>query len=146
MEKNKTTQLLDFIQFKTGMDLGQIAEKLGRNRTYLSQAKSAKDNHTLVSLIETVFADVLGGYQMSKKAPPDPVTRRWEKYVKDELGIAADLYSLKHLNTSETVEQLGEGLAAMHNSHTSTAMVRNVYDVGRESREHEKIKSLKNEF
>jgi hypothetical protein len=77
---------------------------------------------------------------------PDQLGRRWKKYVKVQLGIDADLYALKHLNTTQTVDELGAGLAALHNSHTSTAMVNKVYDVGRNDREHERLKGLGNEL
>ena len=77
---------------------------------------------------------------------PDQLGRRWKKYVKVQLGIDADLYALKHLNTTQTVDELGAGLAALHNSHTSTAMVNKVYDVGRDNREHERLKGLGNEL
>jgi hypothetical protein len=56
-----------------------------------------------------------------------------------QLGITADLYSLKHLNTTEVVEALDEQAAAKLNSHTSTAMVVGVYDVRNEQRRNAKI-------
>ncbi|MBC7947750.1 MAG: hypothetical protein H7Y42_07710 [Chitinophagaceae bacterium] len=77
---------------------------------------------------------------------PDQITRRWRKYVKKPLGIKADFYSLKHLNTSETVDRLNEHDAAAQNAHTSTAMVINIYDVKRKERQHERLKKVDNAF
>lgn len=76
----------------------------------------------------------------------DTITRRWQRKVKDDLGIAIDLYSLKHLNTTETVEFAGEKAAAQQNAHTSTAMVISTYDVHRKSRQHEVLKAITNTF
>lgn len=85
---------------------------------------------------------------------PDTPTRWWQRLVKDKktgLGINVNFYALKHLHTSEVVGMIGtedEGtkIAAEHNAHKSTAMVRNIYDVFREDREHNKLKRLGNEF
>jgi len=77
---------------------------------------------------------------------PEQVTRRWEEHVKKKLGITADFYSLKHLNTTEVVEALDEQAAAKLNSHTSTAMVVGVYDVNQNPRKFEKIKFLQNDL
>ncbi len=54
---------------------------------------------------------------------PDQITRRWEEHVKKKLGITADFYSLKHLDTTEVVEVLDEQAGAKFNSNTSTAIV-----------------------
>jgi site-specific recombinase XerC len=74
------------------------------------------------------------------------ITKRWHRLVKEKFDITADFYSLKHLNTTEVVEQLGEKAAAQLNEHTSTAMVVKIYDVKRKSREHENIKKVNNPF
>jgi integrase len=77
---------------------------------------------------------------------PYQVTKRWYRLVKKKIGIEADFYSLKHSQTTETVMLLSEKEAAEHNSHTTTAMIRNVYDVDRTNREHERVKLLNNSF
>jgi site-specific recombinase XerC len=74
------------------------------------------------------------------------ITRRWHKWVKTGLMIDVDLYSLKHLNTTETVTCAGEKVAAQQNAHTTTAMVISTYDVHRASRQHEILKNLQNTF
>lgn len=84
--------------------------------------------------------------------PIDPaqVTRRWKVHVKKKLGVEADLYSLKHLNTAEIIDtdetSEGEKLAAEVNGHTSTDMVKKVYDVKRIDRKIKRVKALKNTF
>ncbi len=77
---------------------------------------------------------------------PYQIGKRWYRLVKKKLNICADFYSLKHLHTTEVVELLGDMDAARHNGHRSTAMVVGIYDVKREERKHDKIKSLNNSF
>ena len=77
---------------------------------------------------------------------PYQVTKRWYRLVKKKLGIEADFYSLKHLHTTEVVDLLSEKEAAKHNEHTSTAMVVGIYDVKRDKRQHNKVRSLNNKF
>lgn len=74
---------------------------------------------------------------------PKQATDRWRLLVKKPLKITADFYSLKHLNTTETTDLLDEQAAADMNSHTSTAMVVNIYDVKREVRKSKKDELLK---
>lgn len=76
----------------------------------------------------------------------DQLTRRWRTHVKEKLNITADLYSLKHLNTTETVELLNAKEAAKMNAHTSTAMVDRVYDVNKKSREFQQLRTINNPF
>lgn len=76
----------------------------------------------------------------------DQLTRRWRVHVKEKLHITADLYSLKHLNTTQTVNILDNKEAAKLNAHTSTAMVDQVYDVEREDREFKKLRNINNPF
>lgn len=74
------------------------------------------------------------------------VSKRWRTHVKEDLRINAGFYSLKHLHTTQMVDQLSDQDAARHNSHTSTAMVRSIYDVGREKRDHDRVKKINNPF
>lgn len=72
--------------------------------------------------------------------------QHWWKWVKKPLGITADFYSLKHVHTSEIVDMAGDEAAADHNAHTSTGIVKEIYDVARKKREHEKVKKAGNKF
>ncbi|HRE52209.1 MAG TPA: tyrosine-type recombinase/integrase [Flavitalea sp.] len=82
----------------------------------------------------------------------EQISKRWRIHVKEkllklyEMKIIADFYSLKHLNTTEVTKRLSEEDAARLNSHDSTAMVVKIYDVGREDRQHERLKNVGNEF
>lgn len=81
----------------------------------------------------------------------DMPSRYWNENVKAPiseggLGIDVDLYSLKHLNTTELVTLLDEQAAAAMNAHQGTAMVRSVYDVRQKERQHDRLKGLKNKF
>ena len=56
-----------------------------------------------------------------KKIQPYQIGKRWYRLVKKRLGVTADFYSLKHLQTTEIAELLTDVDAAKHNSHLSTA-------------------------
>jgi integrase len=85
-------------------------------------------------------------FPANKPMVPDTITRRWQKWVKIGLNIQVDLYSLKHLNTTETVGLVGDRAAAQQNAHTTTAMVVSTYDVHRAERQHEILKTVNNKF
>lgn len=76
---------------------------------------------------------------------PEQVTRRWKRHVKNKLGITADLYSLKHLNTDEISAELSLAEAARLNSH-SVQMARKHYAVNETMRELERVKKIKNKL
>jgi integrase len=76
----------------------------------------------------------------------DMPTKYWRIHVKENLGIPVDFYALKHLNTTEIVDQLDPEAAAQLNAQTSTAMVRTIYDVRGQDRQHEKLKKANNKF
>lgn len=82
---------------------------------------------------------------------PSQINRRWRRHVKQPvskggLGIDVDFYAFKHLNTTEIVNNMGYEKAAFLNGHTSTAMVRRIYDVNRDIRAHEELKKADNYF
>lgn len=98
-------------------------------------------------------------YLFSKGLRPGPVkidasqiNRRWKRWVKDKLGITADFYSLKHSNTTETVDKVFEQIkeaqkvAAEQNAHTTGKMVATVYDIKSKERMHEELKEVSNDF
>jgi integrase len=76
----------------------------------------------------------------------DQITKRWYRLVKQRFGVKADFYSLKHINTTETVDILDAKDAARQNGHTSEAMVVKIYDVGKEQRQHKRLKGVNNPF
>lgn len=98
-------------------------------------------------------------YLFSEALKPGPnmiraeqITRRWRLWVKtakddngQPLGISADFYSLKHLNTTTLVEQVGVSLAARLNQHTPAVLTKH-YDVNSEQRELEILKKVGNSF
>lgn len=95
--------------------------------------------------------DFLFGRHLQPAPKPmntDQITDRWQRYVKNELGIDKDFYSLKHLHSTEMVDILGEQegtrQVAEHNAHTSEAMVINIYDVRRGERQQQKLKEVNN--
>lgn len=85
------------------------------------------------------------------KMGDDLASRYWKRLVKEELGIDVDFYTLKHLHTTEVIDAL-EGAenavieAAAYNSHTTGAMVVQIYDVKQAERKHNKVKGLRNGF
>lgn len=102
-----------------------------------------------------------GDYLFSKRllpgaSPIQPyqIHKRWTRLIKNKefeiegkkTKIEATFYSLKFLNTTETVDLLNEQAAAEMNGHTSTAMVVKIYDTKQESRQAEKLKKVNNPF
>jgi integrase len=91
-----------------------------------------------------------------KPIQTEQIGRRWRLHVKKKLGITSRMYDLKHLHTTEVINELEKlkaeltldpvMIAAEHNSHTSGAMVRNIYDVDYAKREHNRVKGLKTSF
>ncbi|WP_346318162.1 hypothetical protein [Chitinophaga sp. YIM B06452] len=83
-----------------------------------------------------IFGTGLSPQRQLKPIREEQVTRRWNTHVKKKLGITADIYSLKHRRTTKDVDKFidqaisqAQQKAAQKNSHTSTAMVKSVYDV-----------------
>lgn len=121
-----------------------------KGREHIERWKTIKD--LAVPFWEELMKEAKPGqYIFSKDLRPGNVpinehqiSRRWRVHVKKDLRISADFYSLKHLNTTQTVDLRGDKAAAAQNSHTSTAMVVNIYDVGRGAREHEELKTVNN--
>jgi len=91
-----------------------------------------------------------------KPIRPEQITRRWLRHVKKALGFSDnDFYHLKRLHTTEIMDMFSKlteqeeeaaQVAAEHNSHTSTAMVVNIYDAKKEKRKHNKIRAAGNGF
>lgn len=102
-----------------------------------------------------------GDYLFSKRllpgaSPIQPyqIHKRWTRLIKNKefeiegkkTKIQATFYSLKHLNTTEIVDQLNEQAAAELNGQTSTAMVVKIYDTKQKTRQAEKLKKVNNPF
>ena len=84
----------------------------------------------------------------------DSIAKWWLRNIKqnEELAklnggkhITADFYSLKHLHTTEAVEQIGTEAAAALNAET-TRMIEQHYDVKNAVRKEETLKKLKTKF
>ncbi len=88
-----------------------------------------------------------------KKIRPEQISRRWTRIVKKKLGINVGFYLLKHLNSTEMMDELSrapvinpaEDVARL-NGHTGTSMLRKVYDVRYADRESEKLRKVGNRF
>ena len=76
----------------------------------------------------------------------DVLNKRWRKHVKEKFNTDVEMYTLKHMNSTYIAEKLGDEAAAKMNSHTTTGMVINVYDINRMSRMHQFLKDLDNNF
>jgi len=85
------------------------------------------------------FAPALTSMQANR------VPKVWKKIMK-AYRLDATFYSLKHSNSTEVVSILDNEDAAKLNAHTSTAMVVNIYDVGREERQMQRLKKVDNKF
>jgi site-specific recombinase XerC len=104
---------------------------------WIEQLREANPEHYVFSI---------GLSTGTNKIRPEQVTKRWKRLVKDKLGITADLYSLKHLNTDETASLLDIDAAAAHNGHTTTQVTKRHYAFGEDERVRQRLKLLENEF
>ncbi|MCX6314982.1 MAG: site-specific integrase [Sphingobacteriales bacterium] len=140
----------------TGADMDMKNQRykvvIRKGRNYTEVWKTIKDV-AMPYWVSVMEECVKGDFVFSVGLKPGPIqiqpyqiTKRWYRLVKNKIGITADFYSLKHLHTTEIVDLLDENEAAKHNEHTSTAMVVGIYDVGRDSRQHNKVKGLNNKF
>lgn len=93
-----------------------------------------------------------GDFMFAKDLQPGPrpltrwgITHMWQRAVKIELGITADLYSLKHLHYDETDAALGTEAAAAQAGHTSVQMAKH-YAVSKPQRDLERIRKMQNVF
>jgi hypothetical protein len=77
---------------------------------------------------------------------PKNITNKWKEYVKDELKIDIDFYSLKHLNLDEISSILDAEAAAKMAGHTSPVITLKHYLVNEEERKMEKLRRVNNEF
>lgn len=104
-------------------------------------------------------------YVFSKGLMPGPVmirpeqaSRRWRRHIQGKkengkLGIECTWYALKHLNTTQTMNELEQQYSynpandmARMNGHTSTAMVVQIYDLNNNDRRLERLKKVNNRF
>jgi integrase len=76
----------------------------------------------------------------------EQITKRWKKYVKVEMDITADFYSLKHLNLDETAEALSIEDAAKMAAHTTPVITMQVYATGEKERQDQRLKKVRNPF
>ncbi len=75
------------------------------------------------------------------------LTRRWRVHIKEKMGIVPDLYSLKHSNTTEMMDELeNETEVAKLTGHKSEAMIVSIYDKRNKQRKDDKVKRVRNEF
>lgn len=93
-----------------------------------------------------VFHKELRPGAADKPIRADQIGRRWYLYVKRDLKIHVDFYALKHLHSSEIVDMMDPTAAAAINSHTTTRMVDDVYDVRKKQRMHNKLVTADNTF
>jgi len=107
-------------------------------------------------LWEEILAEAKPGqFLFSKNLRPGPVrisarqlTIRWRWHVKEKLGINKDFYELKHSFTTKVVtmalRKIDEAtkVASAVNSHTSTAMNKQVYDLEAGERLHRELKDI----
>lgn len=149
---SRTTEIIKLKGKDVDLDRQVFTRIVKKGRQYMEVETTIKD----VAL--PYWKEVMQGcrrqdYVFSEGLVPGPVqirvdqiNRRWRTWVKRPLDIDKDFYKLKHLNTTETVEIIGDKGAARHNGQKGTAMVVKIYDVNRASREHEEIKTIHNPF
>ena len=93
---------------------------------------------------ENLYLMGKGLYPSEKNIRYDQINHRWQR-VKNNLGIEADFYSLKHLNSDQVAAELGIRYAQKLNSHTSVNTTK-IYAINENVREMELIKNVGNAF
>lgn len=91
-----------------------------------------------------IFAKGLKPGPKSITAPQ--ITRRWHDHVKVQLGVQADIYSLKHSNLDETAAILDVKAAQKMAGHTTPVITLQKYLHGQKERDHELYKSVGNDL
>lgn len=86
------------------------------------------------------------GFRPGKRMHSTRATRVWNILVKKEMGITADLYSLKHLNIDETAAALSIKDAQRMAEHTTPVITMDVYAIGEKERQMERLKKVNNPF
>lgn len=81
----------------------------------------------------------------TQKIRKEQVGRRWKRWVKRDMGINKDFYSLKHLHTDTVAAILDIEHAKVTTGHTSNKMAE-VYAVGSKKRKLEKLKKTEVRF
>lgn len=152
----------------SGVSIPKLAEKLKipAQRIYGWTIKGANPKevmHTIKDNVVHLWKEALKGcrpdhyifaYDLApgpKFVNPDTINKKWRKWVKKckeepikSMEVTADFYSLKHTHTTQVAKLSGEGIAAGHDGHTTTAMVRQIYNYGRDEQIHEAVKGLQN--
>lgn len=74
----------------------------------------------------------------------DRATKLWNQYVKEEMEIPVDLYSLKHLNLDEVAAELSIKEAQKLAEHTTPIITMKHYTQGESERQMNRIKEVNN--
>jgi integrase len=82
----------------------------------------------------------------AKPIDKSQITRRWKRYVKDQLGINKNFYWLKALNLDEIAAQSNIEDAARMADHTTTKVTEKHYAQHETERRDERLRNMKNEF
>lgn len=148
----RRTELLSLMVKDVNLQASEFTVLVRKGRQGRYQKKIIKDvalSYWREQLLNAHPEDYVFGNSLlpgSHKIREEQVTRRWKRIVKDKLGITADLYSLKHLNTDETAALLDIEAAAMHNGHTSTEITKRHYAFGEEARALNNLRKVNNEL
>lgn len=102
---------------------------------------------------QEVLGETLSGqYLFSRNLVPgdspigaDRISKKWKRLVKDELGIEADFYSLKHSNADDIAHLYGLATAQGFIGHTSEKVTR-IYATGQGERDLDAMKRIDNKF
>jgi integrase len=145
---NLTNDTFDIV-VKKGTSYRRVTKAINQNakalwQEIISEADGLLPGGPLEKLF--LFNEELSPLWREKPIRSDQITKRWYRLVKqrqNELGfkVTADFYSLKHLNTTEQIDIALQSAikeatekVAKQNGHTTTAMVKQVYDINSEER------------
>ena len=125
---------------------------INKGQQYKEVLKPIK-NIALFYWLEAVKLAHEGDYLFSKDLMPGDapiqsyqITKRWNRHIKEKLGIKEDFYSLKHLNLDQIAGLLTLSDAAALASHTSTLVTGKHYAINEDKRQIERLIRIENKF
>jgi len=148
---SRSTEMLALKADKVDLELQEFTILVKKGKQYKEDIRPIPDD-ILALWVEMLAEAKPGEYLFSvgfkpgaRKIGKDNVPKRWKKYVKNNLGINKDFYSLKHKNLDKISDQLSFEDAQAAAGHTSATTTKG-YTVGEESRQRDKLKKVRIDF
>lgn len=149
---SRTTELLSLTKGpQVDLNNQEFTVMVKKGKSYREDIRAIPDD--ILPLWKELWKEAkTGQYLFSEGLKPGPgkirkeqVGRRWKRWVKRDMGITKDFYSLKHLHTDTVAAILDMEHAKATTGHTTDKMAE-VYAVGSKQRRLEKLKKTEVRF